>query len=136
VGTAEQPKFTAQAAEVAKPIMRRSWTITFHTNSADFTPAAQATLRELQAQLLVAGGTYVDVHGYTDNVGPAEPNKALSQRRAEAVQAWLAKSSSLTFPAERVRTFGHGADAPVGDNTTEQGRSQNRRVEVALRAAN
>jgi outer membrane protein OmpA-like peptidoglycan-associated protein len=136
VGTAERPKFTPQAAEAAQPIMRRSWTITFHTNSADFTPAAQATLRELQAQLLVAGGTYVDVHGYTDNVGPAEANTALSRRRAEAVQTWLTKSSSLTFPQERVRTFGHGAEAPVAENTTEAGRSQNRRVEVALRAAN
>jgi outer membrane protein OmpA-like peptidoglycan-associated protein len=69
-------------------------------------------------------------------VGPAEANTTLSRRRADAVQTWLTKSSSLTFPQERVRTFGHGADAPVAENTTEAGRSQNRRVEVALRAAN
>lgn len=136
VGTAERPKFDAKTAEVAQPIMRRSWTITFQTNSADFTPAAQATLRELQSQLLVAGGTYVDVHGYTDNVGPAVTNVTLSQKRADAVQVWLTRSSSLTFPPERVRTFGHGADAPVADNGNEAGRSQNRRVEIALKASN
>ncbi len=136
VGTAQQPTFNPQAAEAARPIMRRSWTITFQTGSAEFTPAARATLIDLQSQLLVAGGTYVDIHGYTDNVGAADANVTLSQRRADAVQTWLTTSSSVSFPAGRIRTFGHGAENPVAENTSETGRAQNRRVELVLRAAN
>lgn len=136
VGVAQQPTFTQQAAETARPIMRRSWTITFQTGSADFTPTAQDTLRELQTQLVVAGGTYVDINGYTDNVGNADANTALSRRRADAVSAWLTSSSQLAFPRERIRSFGHGAESPVGDNATESGRALNRRVEIVLRANN
>lgn len=127
--------FDPRASEAARPVMRRAWTVTFRTGSADFTPAAEATLRELRAQLLVAGGTYVDVHGYTDDVGFAEVNKSLSQRRADAVARWLTASSPASFPEGRLRAFGHGADMPVADNGTAEGRARNRRVEVALRAA-
>lgn len=136
VGTAARPTFTAQAAETARTISRRSWTITFQTGSAEFTPAASETLRELQAQLLVAGGTYVDIHGFTDNVGNAADNVQLSNRRAQAVASWLTSSSSLAFPTERIRAFGHGAENPVADNASEAGRAQNRRVEIALRTTN
>jgi outer membrane protein OmpA-like peptidoglycan-associated protein len=134
VGVAARPTFTPQGAAAAPTLMRRSYNITFRTGSAEFSPEALGTLRELQAQLLVAGGTYVEVHGYTDNVGVASTNLTLSERRAEAVQRWLTTSAALAFPEGRLRTFGHGQDSPVADNGSEAGRAQNRRVEIVLRA--
>ncbi|MGH8432762.1 MAG: OmpA family protein, partial [Solimonas sp.] len=56
-------------------------------------------------------------------------NLALSQRRADAVKAWLVKDG---IAAGRVQTLGRGENFPVGDNATEEGRRLNRRVEILI----
>ena len=71
------------------------------------------------------------VVGHTDSVGTAEYNQQLSLRRAQAAAAYL---EAQGVPAARVRTEGRGEAEPVAVNTTDAGRSQNRRVEVALYA--
>lgn len=79
---------------------------------------------------------YIDrtllIEGHTDSQGSDEKNLALSQRRAEAVRAYLISQS---VAATRMTTAGRSKDAPVADNATAEGRLQNRRVEIVIRSA-
>jgi outer membrane protein OmpA-like peptidoglycan-associated protein len=68
------------------------------------------------------------VEGHTDNQGAAAANQALSDKRAQAVVAWL---TAHGVTASRLVAKGYGASKPVADNTTEDGRAKNRRVELA-----
>jgi OOP family OmpA-OmpF porin len=115
-------------------ISRRSWDIQFATGNAEFTPQAQATLKQLLDDLVIAGGTTVEVHGHTDNQGGVERNMQLSEDRAFAVKTWLEKQSPANFPQGRVRVFAHGPTQPVAPNRTDEGRAKNRRVEIVLGA--
>lgn len=68
----------------------------------------------------------IRVEGHTDRQGSAQYNRSLSQRRAEAVVAYLVGKG---VPRERLVPQGFGFDRPLGSNDTDEGRSQNRRVE-------
>jgi OmpA-OmpF porin, OOP family len=127
----DQPKFSAED-KVKSVVSRRSWQITFETGSAAFSPAAAKDLDQLLRDLLVASGTVVEVHGHTDNVGNADANMALSEKRAFAIRDWLEKKSPANFPEGRIRIFAHGQTNPVAPNATPEGRAKNRRVEIVL----
>jgi len=71
----------------------------------------------------------VEVAGHTDNVGPADANRALSQKRAEAVVAYLV---SKGIDAKRLQAKGYGPDKPIADNLMSSGRQKNRRVEFTI----
>jgi len=131
---AERPKYDPAAASSTKAsvVGRRSWAIEFDSGKATFTPQAQATLDELARELLVAGGTLIQVHGHTDSQGSADANQALSEERAFAVKQWLMDRSSVNFPSERISVHAHGAVNPVAPNSTPEGRAKNRRVEIVL----
>lgn len=101
-------------------------------NRADVKPTAQGNLRELAANFTKYPDTELLIVGHTDSVGTAEYNASLSQRRADAAAAYLAAQG---VPRGRVRTAGKGEAEPVAANDTETGRSQNRRVEVAIYAS-
>jgi outer membrane protein OmpA-like peptidoglycan-associated protein len=73
--------------------------------------------------------TNISILGYTDNTGSAEYNQSLSVRRAEAVKAAITANG---VSASRLTTQGKGEGDPIADNTTEAGRSQNRRVEIVI----
>ncbi|HEU4536438.1 MAG TPA: OmpA family protein, partial [Polyangiaceae bacterium] len=72
----------------------------------------------------------LEVVGHTDNVGPADKNRDLSRRRAEAVVAYLTKKKGVA--AGKLAASGAGPDKPVADNNTPAGREANRRVEFKL----
>ena len=67
--------------------------------------------------------------GHTDNVGKDDLNQKLSQDRANAVSQYL---SSQGVAGSRINSVGMGKSRPIGDNNTENGRSQNRRVEIVI----
>jgi OmpA-OmpF porin, OOP family len=64
-------------------------------------------------------------------VGEEAYNRALSERRAEAVKRWLVEREGIE--AARLETRGWGESRPVADNDTDEGRQKNRRVEVVIR---
>jgi outer membrane protein OmpA-like peptidoglycan-associated protein len=131
VTEADLPKF--QPDQTVKAVVsRRSWDIQFATGSANFTPQAAAELKSLFNDLVVAGGTLVEVHGHTDNAGAADSNQKLSEDRAFAVKKWLEQQSPSNFPEGRVKVFAHGMTQPIDSNSTPEGRAKNRRVEVVL----
>ncbi len=70
------------------------------------------------------------VDGHTDSTGDAAYNRELSEARARAVCDYLAQVHGIA--GDRLVPSGHGADRPIGDNATVQGRRANRRVELSL----
>lgn len=130
-GDADLVRFSA-TAPVRDVVSRGSWAIGFKTGSAQFTPGAQKQLDALFEQLLIAGGTAVEVHGHTDAAGDAKANLSLSEARAFAVKHWLETKSAASFPEGRVRVFAHGQENPAAPNSTAEGRALNRRVEIVL----
>lgn len=95
-------------------------------------PQAGANLRALAASLHKYPGSNLLIVGHTDQVGSADYNQALSERRAVAAANYLVAQS---VPRTRVGTRGMGETEPVASNDTELGQQQNRRIEVAIFAS-
>jgi outer membrane protein OmpA-like peptidoglycan-associated protein len=89
----------------------------------------RAAVSEVARTLGTLGIERVRVEGHTDSVGSAKYNAALSQRRAESVASHLVK---IGLRQDAIERLGFGADKPVADNGTPQGRAQNRRVVIAV----
>ena len=106
--------------------------IDFEFNSSDLTAPARRTLDEVEAALASQPELRVEIQGYTDSTGSAAYNVRLSQRRAEAVQAYLVSkgvgSSNLTAK-------GYGEADPIASNKTTEGRALNRRVQFQVNNA-
>lgn len=101
----------------------------FGSGQSQLTASAAASVRALGIYLKALGAGSAQVLGHTDSQGEAEANRALSQRRADAVRAALANGG---FAAGRISARGQGEDAPVADNMTAAGRAKNRRVEIVI----
>jgi OmpA-OmpF porin, OOP family len=86
-------------------------------------------LDEIFESAVVAEGLKLGVYGYTDNKGSDDVNVPLSQKRAESVRAYLLKKG---LKENQIEAKGYGSEKPVADNSTEAGRSKNRRVEIVL----
>ena len=104
----------------------------FAFNSDQIQPAAGENLKELAASLNRYPDSQLLIVGHTDNVGDDAYNQALSERRANSAAAYLA---SQGVARTRLQTSGKGEAEPVTTNDSEAGRSQNRRVEVAIFAS-
>ncbi len=106
-------------------------TVTFRTNSAVLSPEAKSQLDALAAKTTSARAYMIEVAGHTDSTGSDAKNFRLSQQRAEAVVQYLAVQHKI--PLRRfVTPMGYGKTDAVADNTTAEGRSQNRRVDVKM----
>ena len=102
--------------------------VLFRSNDAQLLPAAQTKLDDVAAALL-ANGRPVSIEGYTDSKGSQSRNIDLSQRRADSVRTYLI---SRGLPSDRVVAKGMGPDRPIADNTSSEGRANNRRVEIVV----
>jgi len=106
--------------------------LTFNSNSAELRPEFSATLKELSRTLKVYNQTYVDVFAHTDTQGSAEYNLSLSQKRANAVAAFLGSHGVVKG---RTAAKGLGETAPLYPNdVNEEQRAANRRVELRIQA--
>jgi len=106
--------------------------VLFPYNSDQVLPAGRENLRQLANSLRNYPGTTVLIVGHTDSSGSDEYNMGLSYRRAESARSFLAAQG---IDASRVRVEGRGESEPVADNSTDAGRQQNRRVEIAIFAS-
>jgi OmpA-OmpF porin, OOP family len=105
--------------------------VTFRVNSAVLSPEAKQQLDGLAAKANGAKAYMIEVSGHTDSTGSDAKNFRLSQQRAEAVVQYLAVTHKI--PLRRfVTPMGYGKTEAVADNSTEAGRSQNRRVDVKM----
>lgn len=103
--------------------------VTFDSSQANLKPAGANTLTGVAMVLKEYPKTAVNVVGYTDSTGGQALNMKLSQQRAESVASALITQG---VTANRIRTSGMGPANPVASNSTEEGKAQNRRVEITL----
>jgi outer membrane protein OmpA-like peptidoglycan-associated protein len=103
--------------------------ITFDFDSSTLKPQFTPILDNVAQTLTQYNQTVVEVAGHTDNVGTDSYNQALSERRANAVAAYLGSRGVMQ---QRMITVGAGESRPIASNDTESGRAQNRRVEITL----
>jgi len=106
-------------------------TVTFKVGSSALSSEAKASLDEVATTALTLKGYAIEVTGFASADGDAKKNKALSDRRAQAVKEYLIENHNI--PLRRMNmSYGYGELQAVADNTTREGREQNRRVEVKL----
>ncbi len=105
--------------------------INFKVGSAVLSQDAKAKLDDVATKALNSKGYVVEVSGFADTTGSLSRNRALSQRRADTVIRYLVENHRI--PLRRIVTpYGYGESNPVAENTSREGRAQNRRVEVKL----
>jgi OOP family OmpA-OmpF porin len=105
--------------------------VNFRVGSSVLNPDAKSKLDAVATKALNAKGYVLEVTGFADSTGGTERNRALSQRRADAVIRYLVEQHKI--PLRRIITpYGFGEMEPVADNKTREGRAQNRRVEVKI----
>jgi OOP family OmpA-OmpF porin len=102
--------------------------ILFDTGKATIKPESAGTLGIIADALKSEEALKIEIQGHTDNVGAPAANLKLSQDRAAAVKAYLVQTGGIA--AGRLTTAGLGDTKPIGDNKTDEGRAQNRRVEL------
>ncbi len=103
--------------------------ILFDVDSAVVNPGLRSDLYSVAQNLQNYPDSRVQIVGHTDNSGGAEHNQQLSERRANAV-ADILMNGGVAF--SRINAYGRGEDQPVASNLTEDGKAQNRRVEIVI----
>jgi OmpA-OmpF porin, OOP family len=127
-----QQDVVADASALAKGIADAGkvavYGIRFETDKADIKPGSEPTLREIAKLLQADPKLKLFVVGHSDNVGAFDHNVKLSHERANAVVKALVSTHKIA--ANRLQAFGAGPVAPAASNRSEDGRAQNRRVEL------
>jgi OmpA-OmpF porin, OOP family len=103
--------------------------VTFEFNSAKLTADSRPLLNDVAADLKKYPRLKVELQGHTDSVGADAYNLRLSQQRADAVREYL---TSQGVAADQLTSKGYGETQPTGDNSTEAGRADNRRVAMRV----
>jgi len=112
-------------------VVQSAETVNFRVNSAVLSPEAKAKLDQVAQAAMQLKGYEIEITGFASAEGSTQRNKVLSEQRARAVINYLVETHNI--PLRRIGTsFGFGELQAVADNTTREGREQNRRVEVKL----
>jgi outer membrane protein OmpA-like peptidoglycan-associated protein len=112
-------------------IVELSDKVLFDFGKSDLTVASQQSLDKIIVVLNKYPDTNIEVQGHTDSKGSTEYNQGLSVKRATSVANYL---NAKSIPDSRLTIKGYGEDAPKYTNDTEEGRTQNRRVEFLITA--
>ncbi|MEU8030983.1 OmpA family protein [Streptomyces sp. NPDC049099] len=104
--------------------------VLFSKDSARLGDEAKARIATIAEEIKKQNATRVRVFGFTDNLGSSAHGDILSRQRANAVQAVL--DQDLNDPDITFEVRGYGEQYPIADNSTEEGRRKNRRVEVSF----
>jgi outer membrane protein OmpA-like peptidoglycan-associated protein len=103
--------------------------VLFAFGKYDLRPAAREALAKLSGIVLGHPGLKLSVEGYTDSIGSDEVNQTLSEKRAGAVRDYLVQQG---VDPSSITATGFGKSNPVASNDTNEGRQQNRRVEIII----
>jgi outer membrane protein OmpA-like peptidoglycan-associated protein len=128
----EQLNQVLQTTETARGLIVNMSDVLFDFNKYTLKPEAREKLAKVSGILLSYPGLKLQVEGHTDSIGSDEYNQKLSEQRAEGVRDYLVAQS---VSDENVTARGFGKSDPVADNSTDQGRAQNRRVELVVSGA-
>ena len=119
----------AQITQTARGVVVNLPDILFDTNKATLKQHAQVAMAKLAGIVSLFPNINLRIEGHTDSTGTDEINNRLSKERANAVMAFLAGQG---VAQKRMSSDGYGSRLPVANNTTAEGRSKNRRVEIIL----
>ena len=103
--------------------------LNFQSGSTELTSDSVNTVNNLASVLKAYPNAQIQLSGHTDNTGAPDANRSLSQSRADAVKAMLVNSG---VGGDRISTTGYGQDRPIASNESEQGKAQNRRIELTV----
>lgn len=126
-------KLAAVKEEARGMVITLSGSVLFTSNQATLLPEAQTRLNQVADALLETKDRNIVIEGYTDSRGSDDKNLELSRLRAVAVRDYLI---SRGYPMERVQAVGLGESRPIADNSTAEGRANNRRVEIIVQPRN
>jgi len=129
LASAQQQLAELQAKQTDRGMVVTLGDVLFDTGKATLKPGAMESINRLATYLSQNPNTKVLVEGHTDSVGSDDYNIGLSERRARAVATEL---ESRGIPDSQIQTLGRGKDMPVANNSTPEGRQQNRRVEIVF----
>lgn len=101
--------------------------INFDTGKSTIKSDSKDIMDNLNTLLSSNPDLKIIIEGHTDNIGNKTANQTLSDQRAASVKTELVKQG---IADDRIKTIGHGQDKPIADNSTEEGKSKNRRVEI------
>jgi outer membrane protein OmpA-like peptidoglycan-associated protein len=101
--------------------------INFDTGKATVKPESIQIIDQIESMMIQNPGLKISIEGHTDNSGNSASNQSLSEQRAKSVMNLLVARG---ISASRLKSMGWGQTKPVADNTTEEGKSKNRRVEI------
>ncbi len=126
-------KLIAFIEDADRPVDDKTWftfdRLTFDTGTATLKPESQEQLKNIAEIMKAYPNVTIKLGGYTDNTGDPNANLTLSQQRADSVMAELVK---LGVDAIRMEAEGYGQEHPVADNSTEEGRAKNRRIDLRV----
>ena len=125
-------KLAAVKQEARGMVITLSGSVLFRSDEATLLPEARTRLGQVTDALMATKERSIIVEGHTDSQGSDAHNLDLSQRRAEAVRAYIVERG---YDASRVRALGVGEGQPLADNGTDEGRANNRRVEIVVQPA-
>jgi outer membrane protein OmpA-like peptidoglycan-associated protein len=130
---ADLQKIAAVKQESRGMVITLSGGVLFASNEATLLPAAIVKLNEV-ADALIKGNpdSNIVVEGHTDSQGQRQYNMDLAEKRAKSVRDQLV---SRGVAADRIKSVGVGPDRPVANNTSAEGRANNRRVEIIVEPA-
>ncbi len=118
-----------QTKETARGLIVNMSDVLFDFNKYTLKPDAREKLAKVSGILLAYPGLKLQVEGYTDNVGSDEYNQKLSEQRADGVRDYL---ESQSVKDANITAMGYGKSDPIADNSTAQGRAENRRVQLVV----
>jgi outer membrane protein OmpA-like peptidoglycan-associated protein len=118
-----------ETRDSARGLISNMSDVLFETGSYNLRPAARERLAKVSGIMLAYPELRMDVEGHTDSVGSDGYNQRLSEQRANSVREYFVQQG---VPEASIGARGFGKSQPIADNTTPQGRQQNRRVELVL----
>ncbi|HYP26612.1 MAG TPA: OmpA family protein [Blastocatellia bacterium] len=125
-----EQSITDLRSNLDKYTVQKTVSVLFKVGRSELMPEAMSALDEIAGQIKDRNGFILEIEGFASSDGDAAYNDRLSQARSDSVRRYLAERHSI--PVFRMYILGFGESRPVADNTTLEGRMQNRRVEVRL----
>jgi len=102
----------------------------FSFNAKGLSAEAKAVIDEMFSTRTDLGGAHFVIEGHTDSLGSKAANDRVGLARAEAVRLYLSEKHNISMDC--IGVISYGSEKPVGDNETEEGRAQNRRVIIKV----
>ena len=128
---AEKSAQKAKGGKLLWSVMLTNDDVRFEFGKAKLTPSGMKVLDGLVSKLKSRGqGVFLEIEGHTDSTGSEDLNMKLGWKRADEVRNYLHEKGGL--PLHSMNTISHGESRPIADNSSREGREQNRRVVIRV----